>query len=154
MSDEANDEEPRAPLTIKSVRVSDRLEALRWATKEGVPMAELFGRMVRLWANQKSGSQPTMDFGRPPDPAPSVGSVSEAAEFLFQVSAIHEAAGIPVPASLAREARLTAKAMLRDLRGAATPPRRRLLTIGGEADQGQTETGNGQTLRLPHGKPN
>jgi hypothetical protein len=162
MPDEANDEDQRAPLTIKSVRVVDRKEATAWAAREGVTMAELFGRMVRLWANQKSGSQSPIAISRPlPDPpaaARGPAALSHTVELLRETRAVFTAIGKPMPDSLVKEIERLARARMREERGLAPPRRgRRAATIEGAVafgdDFGPTENENRQTLRLPHKEP-
>lgn len=146
MSDEAP---AKAPMHIKSVPVATRRLMLGLATKQGQTLAEWLAQTVDLAARMQAGERvlPPLVPGQPGRPgqtlgqtlgqafgqtpgqpgttAPAVVNARGFAELAVALRAAREladAAGVPVPRSLARHALALLAAQLREARG--LPPRR------------------------------
>jgi hypothetical protein len=123
------DEKAAAPWTIKSVKVETRKLAVDSAMKQGITMAEWLDRAVRNQANLDKGNQviPPGQTGQTlarPDPVQLPTPTGKLpmdlaglADALRAVAALTEAAAMPVPKALAREAAGLLRQQIREARG-------------------------------------
>ena len=124
-----------APFTVKAFSVEAREVARKAAYKQGEHMGVWLERAVRNQAEREAGERvlppvkpgqsvtpfdlvkPTQEMGKPLD-------LAGLATALQAVATVHEAAGLPVPKVLARNASALLLAQLRAARGLPVKPRR------------------------------
>lgn len=111
-----------APWTIKSVSVATREAVTAAARREGLTVGQWLERRVAEW--EAEGSPMPVSGPAPPGPAPNLGDLAQAWQ---AARALAEAAGIPVPPHLARDAFAAVKQATRQARGLPLPARRRKL---------------------------
>lgn len=145
----ADQEEPadKAPWTIKAVPIETRKLAGACAVKAGETMAEWLARAVRNQASLEAGER-VIPPGKPASGAPAVYpathavppvNLRELAEAVQAATGIAQAAGVAVPAALARDALAAVRSQLRAARG--LPP----------VQPRQTKRHDGQTIDAGHG---
>jgi hypothetical protein len=98
-----------APWTIKSVATSTRETVTAAARKEGMTVGQWLERQVREWT----------EAGSPTRVAHGPTAMADVAQAMQAARAIADAAGVPLPGSLAREAFATVKLAMRQARGLA-----------------------------------
>lgn len=117
-----------APFTVKAFPVEARELARKCATKQGEHMGAWLARAVRTQANLEAGERvlppvkqgqpvasyelvkPTQETGKPLD-------LAGLATALQAVAKVHEAAGLPIPKTLARQASGLVLDQIREARG-------------------------------------
>lgn len=109
-----------APWTIKSVSVATREAVTQAARREGLTVGQWLERRVAEWEAE----------GRPVPVAPPAMSgqapnLGDLAQAMQAARALAEAAGIPVPPHIAREAFAVLKVATRQVRGLPAPAPRR-----------------------------
>ena len=110
-----------APWTIKSLSVRTREAIVAAARREGLTVGQWLERRVAEW--EADGSPLPVASS----PAPNLG---ELAQVMQAARALADAAGIPVPSHLARDAFAAVKVATRQVRGLPLPtPRRKPIPV-------------------------
>ena len=112
-----------APWTIKSVSVATREAVTKAARRENLTVGQWLERRVAEWESE--GSPVPVSSPAPGGPVPNLGDLAQAWQ---AARALAEAASIPVPPHIARDAFATVKLATRQVRGLPPPaPRRKPL---------------------------
>ena len=119
-----------APWQIKAMPVSTREKAVRYARMRGETMAEWVSRAVDTQASIEDGDR-VLPPGEPEQTTqvagPDLHALAAALQTMQEARAMAEAAGLPVPRSLARAAFALVRQSARKARGLPPlAPRRRL----------------------------
>jgi hypothetical protein len=149
-----NEEIPRVALanwTIKNMPTEVRLEAVACAARAGLSVAQWLAHAVRTQAQLEAG--PVAPAPRRVSPiaiaaeAPDMPPISHMSEFLRETRATFQAAGMALPATVAKAAEALSTNLLRVARRASQTRAR----AARPAKTGRpTELENGQTLSLEH----
>lgn len=114
-----------APWTIKSVSVATREAVTKAARRENLTVGQWLERRVAEWEGE--GSPVPVSSAAPAGPAPNLGELAQAWQ---GARALAEAAGVPVPPHIARNALAAVQQATRQVRGLALPaPRRKPLAV-------------------------
>lgn len=105
-----------APWTIKSISVATREAVTKAARREGLTVGQWLEKRVAEW--EAEGSPVPMPSGS----APNLGDLAQAMQ---AARALADAAGVPVPPHVARDAFAVLKVATRQVRGLPPPSVRR-----------------------------
>ena len=109
-----------APWTIKSVSVATREAVTRAARRENLTVGQWLEKRVAEW--EAEGSPVPVPMPASGGPAPNLGDLAQAWQ---AARALADAAGIPVPPHIARDAFAAVKMATRQVRGLPPPAPRR-----------------------------
>lgn len=110
-----------APWTIKSLSVSTREAIVAAARREGLTVGQWLERRVAEW--ELDGAPVPVAASAAASPVPNLGDL---AQVMQAARALADAAGVPVPAHLARDALAAVKQATRQVRGIAPRPARQI----------------------------
>ena len=109
-----------APWTIKSISVATREAVTKAARREGLTVGQWLEKRVAEW--EAEGSPVPVSSTAPSGPAPNLGDLAQAMQ---AARALADAAGVPVPPSVARDAFAVLRVATRQVRGLPPPTLRR-----------------------------